>query len=462
METVTLNLKEQKRLLVLNRINQGKLNGEQGAELLGLSVRHVRRMLAAYREDGAGALAHGNRGRESTRRIEEGQRSRIVSLARADYAGVNQQHFTELLAEREQLPVSRSTVRRVLAEAGIPSPRKHRRRRRHRLRRERYAQEGMLLQIDGSRHDWLQARGPRMTLLAGVDDATGKILGAVFRQQEDAQGYFLLLEQIVRRYGRPLAIYRDRHSIFETQKQEPTLEEQLRGSSGSTQFGRLLEELDIRSIPAYSPQAKGRVERLFGTLQDRLVSELRLHQVSTLEDAQQALQQFLPAFNQRFALQAPTPGRVYRKLPRTMKPDSVFCFKFDRTVAADNTVRIGEDRIQLQSDSHRTHYVQARVQLHIRMDGHIAVYYKNRCLTTRPAPPEAPLIRLEHLRSKALRDAPKSARKPLPKKNKQPSPFKPPRSYRVDRKGHPWKRPYLKMKNESLYPAGDIFTEHLP
>ncbi len=462
METVTLNLKEQKRSLVLNRINQGKLNGEEAGALLGLSVRHVRRMLADYREDGAGALAHGNRGRPSTHRIEEGQRSRIVSLAQGEYAGVNQQHFTELLTEREQLPVSRSTVRRVLAEAGIASPRHHRRRRRkHRTRRERYSQEGMLLQIDGSPHDWLEARGPRMTLLAGVDDATGKILGALFRQQEDAQGYFLLLQQIVKRYGRPLAIYRDRHSIFEDQK-KPSLEEQLRGHSGSTQFGRLLGELDIRSIPAYSPQAKGRVERLFGTLQDRLVSELRLHQVSTPEGAAQALQQFLPSFNDRFGLQAHTPGRAYRKLPRTTKPDSVFCFKFDRIVAADNTVRIGEDRIQLQSDSRRANYVHARVQLHIRMDGHIAVYYKNRCLTTRPAPPEAPLLRLEHLRSKALRNDASSSGKIPAKKKQKPSPFKPPRSYRVDRKGHPWDRPYLKMKNESLYPAGDIFTEHLP
>ena len=242
----------------MNRINQGKLNGEQAAELLGLSERHVRRLLARFREDEASALAHGNRGRPSTQRIEEEERNRIVLLAQSEYAGINQQHFTELLAEQEQLSVSRSTVRRVLTEAGIRSPRHHRRRRRkHRTRRERYPQEGMLLQIDGSPHDWLERRGPRMTLLAGIDDATGKILGALFREQEDAQGYFMLLQQITQRYGRPLAIYRDRHSIFEGSKKEPTLEEQLRGSSSSTQFGRLLEDLDIRSIRAFSPQAKG-------------------------------------------------------------------------------------------------------------------------------------------------------------------------------------------------------------
>ena len=134
-----------------------------------------------------------------------------------------------------------------------------------------------------------------MTLLAGIDDATGKVLGALFREQEDAQGYFMLLQQITKRYGRPLAIYRDRHSIFEGSKKEPTVEEQLRGSSSSTQFGRLLEDLDIRSIRAFSPQAKGRVERLFGTVQDRLVSQLRLDQVSTPEARSRPSNSFFPA-----------------------------------------------------------------------------------------------------------------------------------------------------------------------
>ena len=224
-----MNLKEQKRLLVLNRINERKLTGEQAAELLGWSVRHVWRMLARYRSEGAEALAHGNRGKKSQRRIPPGQRSRIVSLARGEYAGVNQQHLAELLADREQMAVSRSTLRRILSEAGIASPRRQRRRRRHRLRRERYPQEGMLVQIDGSRHDWLQGRGPRLTLLVGVDDATGKVVGAVFRPQEDSQGYFLLLRQIVEGYGRPMALYRDRHSIFQENTKKLSVEEQLQG-----------------------------------------------------------------------------------------------------------------------------------------------------------------------------------------------------------------------------------------
>ena len=453
-----MNLKEQKRLLVLNRINQGKLNGEQAADLLGLSVRHVRRMLARYRGEGAKALAHGNRGRESQRRLERGQRSRIVSLARGLYAGVNQQHLAELLTEREQITVSRSTLRRILTDAGMARPRPHRRRRRHRLRRERYPQEGMLLQIDGSRHDWLQGRGPRMTLLAGIDDATGKLLGALFRPQEDSQGYFLLLEQIVERHGRPLAIYRDRHSIFEGQKKKLTLEEQLRGRQNSTQFGRLLEELDIRSIAAYSPQAKGRVERLFGTLQDRLVSELRLNKASTLDQAQQTVDRFLSHFNDRFRIKAAKPGHAYRELPRSTDPKTLFAFKFDRIVAADNTVSLGDHSIQLQSDSHRVSYARARVQVHIRMDGQIAVYSGSRLLATQPAPLDTPQLRLQRLPTRAL----KKSTSPRKASKKKTSPFKPPRQWKPEHPSHTWYLDYREMpKYEPLSPAGDILADIL-
>ena len=459
METVTLNLKEQKRLMVLNRINQGKLTGEEAADLLGLSVRHVRRLLARFREEGARALAHGNRGRPSHRRIEKGQQSRIVSLAKSEYAGVNQQHFTELLAEREQLRVSRSTVRRVLAEAGLGSPRPHRRKRRHRLRRERYSQEGMLVQIDGSPHNWLEARGPRMTLLTAIDDATGKVLGAVFRQQEDAQGYFLLLRQIVERYGRPLAIYRDRHRIFERETEKLTLEDELEGRRPSTQFARLLVELDVRSIRAYSPQAKGRVERLFGTLQDRLVAELRLNQTCTLPQANQALKPFLPRFNKRFSVPSAQKGRAYRRLPKSVELDRLFSFKFHRTVSADNIVRLGEHHIQLQHDADRSTYAHCRVEIQQRMDGSLAVFYQNRCLTTQPAPAEAPVLRLKRHTRRRPTPLLASATPPSSAKKKA-NPLGLQRRYHPPR-DHPWRRPLKRIKPETLAPAGDIINELL-
>lgn len=289
------------------------MRGREAAEVLGLSLRHVRRILAAYRKEGAVALAHGNRGRKPHHALGPDLKRQVLGLIQSTYAGCNTQHFTELLAEREGMVLSRSSVRRILLEAGIRSPRK-RRPPKHRSRRERYPKEGMLLQIDGSRHDWLEGRGPWMSLIGAIDDATGNVLYALFREQEDAQGYFLLLRQIVESYGIPLALYHDRHGIFERSKNEPeSLEEQLEGRRLPTQFGRLMEELGITSIPSRSPQARGRIERLWGTFQDRLVSELRLAGAKGKEEANQVLWRFLPRYNQRFAIPATEPGSAFRQ-----------------------------------------------------------------------------------------------------------------------------------------------------
>ena len=258
--------------MVLNQVEGGEMIGREASRVLGLSLRHVRRLLAAYREEGAAALAHGNRGRRPHNALGEGLRRQVAELAGSTYAGCNNQHLSELLAEREGITLSRSSVRRILLGVGIRSPRK-RRAPKHRSRRERYPQEGMLLQIDGSRHDWLEGRGPYLTLIGAIDDATGKVPYALFREQEDAQGYFLMLRHIVDSDGIPMALYHDGHGIFERSKGESeTLEEQLEGKRKPTQFGRLMEELGITSILSLSPQSRGRIERLWGTFQDRLTS----------------------------------------------------------------------------------------------------------------------------------------------------------------------------------------------
>ena len=313
-ETVTLNAREQQRAMVLNRVERGGLTGAEAAELVGVSLRQVRRLLAAYREEGVAALAHGNRGRPSVHRLPEDTKKRVVTLAQCPYSGLNHYHLQELLAEREGVVLSRSSVWRILTGAGIPSPRRHRRPQ-HRHRRERYPQEGMLLQVDGSRHDWLQGRGPYLSLVGAIDDATGTVPYALFREQEDAQGYLLLLREIIQSQGVPLAIYSDRHSIFQINPKQPeSLEEQLAGERQPTQVGRALQELGIQSIVALSPQAKGRVERLWGTLQDRLVSELRLAGAATLEEANRVLRDYLPRFNDRFAVPPAQSGSAYRRL----------------------------------------------------------------------------------------------------------------------------------------------------
>jgi transposase len=392
-EKVILNKKEQRRLMVLNKVESGEMSSREAAEVLGLSIRHIRRTLTGYRREGAAALAHGNRGRKPWNALNDETRSKVLELMQTTYAGCNHQHFSELLAEREAVTLSRSSVRRILVEAGIRSPRK-RRPPKHRSRRERYPKEGMLLQTDGSHHDWLEGRGSCLTLIAAIDDATGTVPYGLFRHQEDAQGYMLLLRQIVASHGIPEALYHDGHGIFERSKKESeSLEEQLEGKREPTQFGRVMEELGIVSITSRSPQARGRIERLWGTFQDRLASELRMAGAKTTEEANQVLWSFLPRFNQRFAVPASEPGSAYRQPPEGFDPDTIFCFKYYRTAGQDNVVRFAEHRLQILPTNGRLSYSRLKVEIHERMNGSLAVYHQGTCLGIKPAPPDAPTLR---------------------------------------------------------------------
>ena len=357
------------------------------AQLMGVSERHVWRLLAAYRKEGASAIAHGNRGRRPSTTTDTPTRQRVRELAEGPYAGLNHTHLTEMLSEREGIDLSRSTVRRILLAAGVRSPRPRRASRRY-SRRERYPQEGMLLQVDGSRHDWLQGQGPYLTLVGAVDDATGRVPAALFRQHEDAQGYLLMLREIIERHGVPLGLYSDRHGIFQRSPKEPeSLAEQLRGRRDPTQFARALRELDIGLVLAHTPQAKGRIERVWGTFQDRLVSEMRLAGVSTIKQANEVLCEFLPRFNSRFGVEAAQPGSAYRQPPPGARLDAVLCFKYIRTVANDNTVHFNGSTIQLMPDEHRASYARAQVEVQERLDGSIVVAYRGRTLASEPAPP---------------------------------------------------------------------------
>ncbi len=389
-ERVTLTVKEQRRLMVINEVERMGMGGRDASAVLGISLRHLRRLIAAYRKEGSVALAHGNRGRKSANAIGDEIRRSVVELAISTYEGFNQKHFTELLDEREGISLSRSSVRNILLDSGIKSPRR-RRQSKHRSRRDRYPQEGMLLQIDGSSHDWLQGRGPRMSLIGAIDDAAGKVPYAIFREQEDSYGYFVLMKKIVSRQGIPLAVYHDRHSIFEVstyEREHQTIQEQLSGKSMLTQFGRLMAELGITSISARSPQAKGRIERLWGTFQDRLVNELRLAGVSTLEEANRFLEGFLERFNARFAVPTEQPGSAYRSA-EGLELETLFCFKYERVVGADNVVRFDGSRIQILPSLDRLSYARCSVQVHKRLDGTLNIYYQGRYLDTCPAPAEA-------------------------------------------------------------------------
>lgn len=377
---ITLTARAQQQLIVLNAVERGEVRMIEAAALLGLSVRQVRRLRRAYRLRGPGALVHGNCGRPSPRRLDATLRQRVVTLAQTTYAEVNHLHLTELLAEREALTLSRTALRRILSAAGLRSPRR-RRPPRHRQRRARMAQAGLLVQLDGSHHAWLQERGPQVVLLAAIDDATGRVLSTVFREREDAQGYLLLLRALALAHGLPVAVYTDQHGIFKRDgRRPPTLQEQLQGGRAPTQVGRALHELGITWIPASSPQAKGRVERLFETLQDRLITEMRLAGIDTLDGAQAFLPDFLERFNTRFAQDPAQPAAAFRPWPTDLDPEAVFCFKYRRTVAADNTVTLGPRRVQILPGPHGRSYARAHVEVHERLDGTLAVLYQSRTL----------------------------------------------------------------------------------
>ncbi len=376
--TQTATQRDKKREFVLRRLDAHHMTAAEAATGLGLSERQVWRLLAAFRREGAEAVVHGNRGQTPKHAVSPELCTRIVDLAQTTYAGFNQTHFTEKLRAVEGITISRSSVRRILLDAGVHSPRR-RRQPKHRSRRERRPQAGMLLQVDGSPHAWLEARGPALTLLGAIDDATNEVVAALFRAEEDAHGYMLLVRTIVTERGIPLAVYADRHSIFQrSSRDEETLEEQLAGQRQLTQVGRMLNDLGIALIPALSPQAKGRIERLWGTFQDRLVSELRLAGAATRDEANAVLGRFLPEFNKRFMHAAATQGSAYRPVPARLDLTTIFAFQYSRIVANDNTVRYGAMRVQIPANHERASYAKAKTLLCIGLDGSMFVVHNGR------------------------------------------------------------------------------------
>lgn len=396
-ERLTLNRKEQNRLIVLNQKEAKHVTQADAALLLGISERQVWRLLAAYRKEGAEGLVHGNRDREPVNALSQGIKEKVLLLATDKYMGFNHSHFTEKLVGCEHIPLSRSSVRRILLEKGMRSPRKRKASNR-RSRRERYPCEGMLLQTDGSPHDWLEGRGPKICLIGAIDDATNKVPYALFCEQETTEGYMRMLQGIVLSQGIPVALYHDRHSIFEmTEGILPSLEEQLKGKKPQTQFGRLLAELGIESITAHSPQAKGRIERLWETFQDRLTSELRLARAKTLEEANIVLASFLLEYNLRFAVAAKDPEIAYRKPGNGFKAEEFFCLKYERTVGADNVVRFNHKRLQVLPSFDRLSYALCKVEIQVRLNGTLAIHYQKKSLDIKLAPPEATLMRKSNL-----------------------------------------------------------------
>ena len=319
MRGLTLTTKEQSRIQVLNGVIEGKVTVVQSAKLMRVSERHAWRLLAAYREEGVAAVAHGNRGRKPSTSMCQSTQQRVDGAGQRPLCRT-QPHPSDRYAGRASGCPSVTIHRQAGAAGGgraeppsPPSPQTLQ-------TTGALPPGGTLLQIDGSRHDWLEGRGPYLTLVGAADDATGTVPFALFRRQEDAQGYMLMLRETIEHHGVPLALYSDRHGIFQRSPKElESLAEQLRGRRDPTQFARALEELDIGLILAHTPQAKGRIERVWGTFQDRLVSELRLAGATTIDQANNVLWDFLPRSTRLFGVPAIRAGLG---LPPTSRRDS--------------------------------------------------------------------------------------------------------------------------------------------
>jgi transposase len=377
-----MSKRQWKRLDAVERVGRGTLTVGEAAEVLGLSKRQVRRLRRAVERRGAKGIVHGNAGRAPAHRLGEEVRDQIVELRRKRYAGFNDQHFTEKLREVEGVEVSRSSVQRLLRAAGIGPPRR-RRAPKHRRRRDRKPQAGLMILWDGSRHEWLEDRGPMLCLMGAIDDATGELLpGAHFVEQECAAGYLRVLKAIAEEKGIPYSAYMDRHGSLKRNDDHWTLEEELRGVQDPTQVGRALQALEIEVIYALSPQAKGRVERMWGTLQDRLVSELRLAGAKTEEEGNAVLEGFRADHNRRFAISPADATPAWRAVRRGMDLERLCSFHYEASVLNDNTVRLEGMIIDIPPGPRKRSYAGARIELRQFLDGGWRVYLGDTVIAT--------------------------------------------------------------------------------
>jgi transposase len=407
---VTLSQKELQRMRVIEKAVDGRLSVREAAGLLQRSERQVQRLKRRYRPDSADWVRHGNRGKPRTWALDQPLRQRVLELATGKYAGFNDSHLRQKLVENEGLTLSRESVRRILRKAKRPSPQK-RRPRQYRSRRPRRPRFGLMLLTDASRHDWLEGRGPRLTLTGFQDDATSRALAARFQlEAENATGYFHCLHNLLTTHGIPLSLYRDRHGIFQRNDPHWSREEELAGQQFPTQVGRALEELGIQQIPANSPQAKGRIERLWRTFQDRLISELRLAQACTLEQANDVLAVFLADFNHRFAVPAAESSNDFRRLPHRFDLARCLSFRYQRVVAGDNTVSWAGEVFQLPPLLSRHSLAGKVVELSHQLDGSLRFYFGQQLLLTRQRPLQELVEPKPAILSSALKRKPKPPR----------------------------------------------------
>jgi len=365
---------ELKRVHVIRKVQEKVIKQVEAGEILCLSSRQIRRIVKRVRGEGDRGIIHRSRGRSSNRAFPEEVKDRAIELYREKYLGFGPTLAVEKLLERDGMELSDETLRGWLIGSG--DWKKSRKRRGHRQWRERKEHSGEMVQMDGSHHDWLEGRGPECVLMGYIDDATGQGFGR-FYEDEGTLPAMDSFRRYIQRYGIPLKVYLDKHTTYKSNGQ-PTLEEELAGIEPLSEFERALKELGVEVLHAHSPQAKGRIERFFGTLQDRLVKEMRLRGIQTIEEANLFLEQYWPTYNRKFRVSAKEKGDFHRELPKRLNLDHILCVKAQRAMRNDFTVAYNRKLYQIE-DRIRV----ARVMVHERVDGSLAIVSKDRFLKFR-------------------------------------------------------------------------------
>ena len=345
-----LKQKDLKRATLIEACINGQCTVKQVATALGLSERRVKQIKKEVKENGVKSIQHGNRGRKPKNTISDETRKRILELRSSyEYEISNFKHFQELLKERENIDLTYSALYNIVRNAGIKSPKKHRKSKLHH-RRKRKECEGMMLQADGTPFDWF-GNGEKYSLHGFIDDATGKITGLYMCKNECLLGYLEVLRQTLENYGIPISLYPDKYSVFFPPKKvndHITIEEQLNGrEKGITQFGRIVEELGITMFAASTPQAKGRIERLWETLQSRLVTEFRINKITNMDDANKFFPEYIKSYNSKFAIEPSNKNSVFLKLPKRYDLDELLCVRFERTIDNAGVFSINNSRFQI-------------------------------------------------------------------------------------------------------------------
>ena len=378
---VKLTMREELKLEVIQRVMDEQIDIVKACKILGLTDRSIYRLLSKVRVEGVKAVIHGNRGNNHAGKINKKLREKIVILATDKYKGFNDRHFQEKLLENESIQINRESLRQILREKGISAKQK-RRGRKYRRHRERKEAVGVMLQIDASCHDWLESRGPVMTIVGAIDDASGEVW-ARFENSESTWAYLRLMRQISINKGLPLSIYSDRHTIFHSPK-EASITDQLEGREFRTQFGRAMDELGIKIIKAYSPQAKGRIERVWGTFQDRLISELRLKGIKNRDEANEFLPVFLKNFNRKFCKKPDKQIVAFRKSPSSKELDRILCLKEPRTVSKDHTIKFHGLLLQIPPSRKWVSIAGQNVLVLQHSNGSVEIMYKKQSVARFP------------------------------------------------------------------------------